>query len=150
MKNLFSYTSCGLQGIFLRNGFDEVDTPYGKAVSIHDIEGLHRTIGLNLICGQASLSKREIRFLRKEMDLSQNHLARILGVGDTSIRNWESGRGKISGPADKMLRVLYRDSVERGEVREMLERLSDLNADAHKERMELEETDTGWQAQVAV
>lgn len=149
MSELFAYTSCGLQGIFLRNGFDVMETAYGEAISIHNIEGLHSVIGLNLVCSQATLSEREIRFLRKEMDLSQKHLARILGVGETSVRNWESGRVKISGPADKMLRVLYRDSVEKGEVREILEHLSELNSDAHNDRMELEETDSGWRAQVA-
>jgi len=146
MDELFSYTTCGLEGIYLRNGFNEIETPDGIATSIHNIEDLHRVIGLSIICGQAILSEREIRFLRKEMDLSQKHLARIFGIAEPSIRHWESGRGKISGPADKMLRVLYRDSVEKGEVREMLEHLSDLNVNAHRERMELEETGNGWQA----
>lgn len=77
------------------------------------------------------------------MDLSQKHLTRILGIAEPSVRHWKSGRGKISGPADKVLRVLYRDSVEKGEVREMFEHLSDLNIDAHRERMELEETGNG-------
>jgi len=152
MDKLFSYTSCGLQGIFLKNGFDEIETSSGIATSIHDIEGLHRTIGLSLICSQATLSQREVRFLRKEMDLSQNHLARILGVSESSVRNWESEdaqRNNIPGPADRMLRVLYQNSVQSGEVREILEHISELSQDVHMKRMELVETTNGWYAQAA-
>lgn len=149
MEAMFAYTSCGLPSIFLRNGFVVSETPYGEAVAIHDVEGLHRAIGLNIICRKSVLSPEEVRFLRKELDLSQTHLAKILGVSETTVRNWEStseNRAGINGPADRVLRALYREAVDgNGRIREMLEHISELNRDAHKERIELEETDSGWQ-----
>lgn len=149
METMFAYTSCGLPGIFLRNGFVVTETPYGEAVAIHDVEGLHRAIGLNIICRKSILSPEEVRFFRKELDLSQGHLAKILGVGESSVRNWEATpekRAKISGPADRVLRALYREAVHGdGQIREMLEHISELNRDAYKDRIELEETESGWQ-----
>jgi hypothetical protein len=44
----------------------EKDTPYGPAVSIHNLEDLHRVIGLHLITYKSQLSPVEIRFLRTE------------------------------------------------------------------------------------
>ncbi len=149
MESLFEYASCGLTGIFLRNGFVVSETPHGEAIAIHDIEGLHRAIGLNIICNKANLSPAEVRFLRKELDLSQSHFAKILDVSESTVRNWESpddDRACINGPADRMLRVLYRETVEGdGLIRDMLEHISDLNHDVHKDRLELEETGNGWQ-----
>lgn len=146
---MFEYTSCGLSGVFLRNGYDVSETPYGEAVAIHNLDQLHRAIGLNIICRNATLSPEEVRFLRKELDLSQAHLAHIFGSSESSVRNWEStsdGRAEISGPADRMLRTLYKESVDGdGHVREMLEHISELNRVDHKERIELEKTLTGWQ-----
>lgn len=147
MPNMFHYTSCGLRNIWLRNGFDVKETAYGRAVAIHNVEGLHRTIGLYLVNNKKCLAGGEVRFLRKELDMSQAHLATILGVGETTVRGWESNRTKITQPSDRMLRVLYREHVEGdGKIRELVERLSELNRDAHRNKIELEETDIGWQA----
>ncbi|MDT8383097.1 MAG: helix-turn-helix domain-containing protein [Gammaproteobacteria bacterium] len=153
MGKLFHYTSSGLDGVWLRNGFTETTTPYGKAVSIHNIEGLHRAIGLDIVCRKSQLQPNEVRFLRKELNLSQTHLARILGVSETTARNWESedkGRARIPGPADRILRALYRESVQGdGKILEMLESISDLDEETGKNRIELEETESGWTAKAA-
>ena len=39
---MIHYTSCGLQNIWLKNGYEVIETAYGKATSIHDVEGLHK------------------------------------------------------------------------------------------------------------
>lgn len=145
MKGAFHYTSCGLRNVWLKNGFTEKDTPYGKAISIHNLNNLHRVIGLYLADNKPRLSGAEVRFLRKELDISQGHLAQILGVGETSVRGWEKNRPSITRPAERMLRVLYREHVEGdGSVRDLVERLSQLNRDTYRRAIELEETDTGW------
>ena len=45
----YHYSECGLDNIYLYNGFEFVETPRGRAVNIRDIEGLHRAIGLILV-----------------------------------------------------------------------------------------------------
>lgn len=142
---MLHYTGCGLQNIWLRNGYSVKDTDYGKATSIHDIEGLHKAIGIHLAVNKPKLTGAELRFLRKELDLSQNHLAILLGVSEPSVRGWENNRSKVPGPAEKMLRAMYVAKVNGDkDINDLLERLSQLNRDIHFKKIELEETDSGW------
>ena len=150
MKGLYHYTGCGLNNVWLHNGFVVRETEYGKGVAIHDVEGLHRVIGLHLVDRKPVLSGTEVRFLRKELDLSQSRLAQILGVSDSSVRGWENKRGAISGPAERMLRVLYREHVAGdGNVRAMVDRLADRDRQRHARNLELEATANGWRALAA-
>lgn len=143
---MFHYTSCGLRNVWLKNGFTVKETPYGEASSIHNIEGLHRAIGLYLVTHKPHLSGTEVRFLRKELDMSQAHLGRVLGVGESSVRGWENHRTKITRPAERLLRTLYREHVNGdGTIREMVERLSEINRDVYRKIIELQETPSGWE-----
>lgn len=148
MTEMFHYKSCGLRNVWLRNGFEKKDTAYGEAVAIQDIEGLHKLIGLELVQKKPTLSGAEVRFLRKELDMSQAHLAQILGVSESSLRGWENNRGKITKPAERYLRTLYYSFTHGGEVKELIERISQLNRDVYDRRMEFEKTDE-WIAAAA-
>lgn len=149
---MFHYQSCGLENVFLRNGYVERDTPYGMTFSIHDIEGLHKAIGLHIVCCKPGLlSDREVVFLRTELDLPQRQLAQLIGVGESTVRNWESGRGPIQGPADRILRTLYKDAVcGNGKVKALLDQISQLNREGYSAvSLEMEEVDGGWLASAA-
>ena len=99
---MYHYTEGGLTNVWLSNGFREEDTPYGKGVSIEDVEGLHRVIGMKLVKERAQLTGAEFRFLRKELGLSQAKLAHwwgyeaqsVAGVGsythDVPGQRWQS------------------------------------------------------------
>lgn len=147
---LYHYTGCGLRNVWLRNGFAVRETAYGKAVAIHDLEGLHRAIGLCLVDRRPNLSGEEVRFLRKELDMPQKRLANVLGVSESTVRSWEANRGKISPPADRVLRVLYREDVEGdGTVRELIERLAESDRKSYALKLEMKETRKGWKALAA-
>ena len=142
---MLHYTSCGLQNIWLKNGYEVMNTDYGKATSIHDVEGLHAAIGMLLVENKPRLSGAEVRFLRKELDLSQVHLAQLLGVSEISVRGWENHRTKITKPADKILRILFIEHANgKKEIKAFFERLSQLNRDEYSRKIELEETGIGW------
>lgn len=142
---LLHYTECGLSNIYLRNGYERRTTGYGEAISIHDLDGLHRAIGLSLVENEPQLDAEEIRFLRKELDLPQSHLARILGVSESSVRAWENDRAEISEPAERILRLIYREHVAGdGSVRDIIDHISKLNRDRHEEKIEFEESAEGW------
>lgn len=148
-QGFFHYIRCGLHNVYLRNGFVMKQTPYGpygKAVAIHDLEGLHRAIGLYLAKDKPNLSGAEIRFLRKELDMPQVQLAAVIGVGETTIRHWESGRRKISPSAERVLRSLYEEHVcGSSSIKNLVDRLGQINREIHA-RMEFEETNGGWRA----
>lgn len=46
---MFEYTSCGLDGIFLKSGYSIIETAYGEGVAIDDLEGLHTAIATDII-----------------------------------------------------------------------------------------------------
>ena len=142
---MLHYTSCGLQNIWLKNGYEVMETDYGKATSIHDIDGLQAAIGMLLVENKPRLSGAEVRFLRKELDLSQVNMAQLLGVSEISVRGWENHRTKITKPADKLLRILFIEHANGNkEIKAFFERLSQLNRDEYSKKIELEETGLGW------
>lgn len=143
--DMHHYTSCGLLNIWLRNGYERKETSYGQGIAIHDVQGLHKAIGLNLVQNKPQLSGAEIRFLRKELDMPQATLAALLGVSENSVRGWEKHRGKITKPAERLLRMLYQEyAVGNTSVRALIERLGQFNRDIYANGMDLEETESGW------
>jgi putative transcriptional regulator len=146
----YHYAECGLDNIYLLNGFRSVRTPRGDAVNISDIEGLHRAIGLMLVRDKKNLTGREFRFLRHELDLTQQALADLLGVNVQTVARWEKGRTKepIDGPAQRMIRLMYSEAINRDDaIIGPLRRLAELDQPGHGdfEQVEFEATREGWQ-----
>ncbi|GLZ86917.1 hypothetical protein Pres01_29680 [Metapseudomonas resinovorans] len=105
---MFEYTGCGLEGIFLKNGYTVEETPYGKAVSIADLDGLHGAISRDIIQQKSPMTGHQFRFLRKEQDLVQEELAALLRVDVQTVANWEKkGKDAIPGTADVAMRAFY-------------------------------------------
>jgi putative transcriptional regulator len=147
----FHYDACGLEHIRLANGYEIPDTPYGTAVSIADVDGLHRAIARWLIRRPRLLNGAEFRFLRKELDLSQKDLAARLGATEQQVFRWEKKRhATVPGTADRLVRVLY-DAQDDGKKPSnwLLEELANLD-EVPAEPVTLEETpDAGWRVAVA-
>ncbi|MEE9217088.1 MAG: hypothetical protein V3U32_06585 [Anaerolineales bacterium] len=145
---MYHYTECGLNNVWLVNGFKDHETRYGKGVAIVDADGLYRVIALGLVNHKPRLSGGEFRFLRNELDLSQAALARVLGNDMQSVARWEKC-GRVPKMAERFLRALYREHVEgNARIREIVDRLNEMDQRA-QEKMILEETKRGWQARAA-
>jgi putative transcriptional regulator len=144
------YTECGLDNIYLVNGFRIVQTPRGKSVAIRDVEGLHRAIGLMLVREKKDLDGKEFRFLRHEMNMTQLDLAAILRVDVQSVARWEKGKNKgpIDGPALGLLRVMYEQFVGGNpDIVGPLTRLAELDEEINKyeEGFSFDEAEESWQ-----
>lgn len=138
----YHYTESGLNNIYLLNGFEVVDTPYGKAMSVEDVEGLHKLIGSHL-CMKQKLTGEEFRFLRKEMGLSQSGLGKILGVTDQALAKWEKN-GRVPLTADRFIRLLYLESInENIKIKSFIDQINETDRDEFL-RFEIEATDQGW------
>jgi putative transcriptional regulator len=46
--------------------------------------------------------------VRNRLGLSQNKFARLLGISENTLQNWEQGRRKPAGPAKVLLKVAAR------------------------------------------
>jgi len=101
------YKDCGLDNIYLLNGFDWETHDGEEYVSITDIDELHRAIGIHIVLARKAPSSKEIRFLRNEMDISQAELGKVFGVSDQSVARWEKGHTEIPGTAVFSLKLYY-------------------------------------------
>jgi len=96
---MYHYQECGLKNVYLINGYQEIDTPYGKAISITDTGGLDKAIAQQLIAYKPKLTGSEFRFLRKHMGLSQARLATLLDKTEQSVAIWEKKATSPNGLA---------------------------------------------------
>lgn len=145
-KKPLRYTGCGLDDIWLISGYDVEEVDGESALSIRDLDGLHRAIGRSLAERKKILAGKEVRFLRKQMDLTQSELARLVGCDPQQIARYEKGENRIPGPTDRILRMLYEEELGgHFSVREVLKKLDELDArDSSKQTFE--ETSEGWKA----
>ena len=149
---MFHYTMSGLDYIWLKNGFRVRETQYGKSVSIEDMEGLHSLIANDIVSNRVEISGAEFRFLRKELKLSQEAVAAMLGNEAQTISLWERGEGKVPQWADRMLRALYIETTTgNAGLRQIVDRINSLERELHELkqkqqqlRLELEGTTEGW------
>lgn len=127
MKDRYHYLESGLDNVWLMDGFQFDQGPFGKTVAIHDIEGLHQAIARALIGKRQRLTGKEFRFLRTELLLSQSALANALGVRELTVGRWEKGQSEIPVATEAAVRQMYAESVgEHPRMRELLSRIADL------------------------
>ena len=66
----YHYSECGLDGVFLLNGHRPFSTHYGEGVAIEDEDELLHCIAMSVINRRPIIGGKELRFLRKRMDMT--------------------------------------------------------------------------------
>ena len=103
----YHYQESGLDNVILR-GIDVFRCPCGEEVAkIPSIDELHTLIGLKLVKKNSLLNGKEIRFLRKNIGVSAQKLARQMGVDNATISRWENNKQRITKSHDLHLRLIY-------------------------------------------
>ncbi len=120
----YHYIECGLDNIWLENGFD-IDND--GMISIKNIKELHETIGIYLVFHKERLHGKDIRYLRTEMLLSQEKLARLLLVGAQTVLRWETGKSEINKQAEALLRILYAEHLGLGKDSSIKNKLKEID-----------------------
>lgn len=69
---------------------------------------------IEVLCMQPipTYDRERIRALRERLQLSQTVLASVLNASPSSVRKWESGEKRPSGPSLKLLALLERKGLE--------------------------------------
>lgn len=138
----YHYLECGLDDVYLLNGFKRHESVRGPSVAIRDVDKLHRAIGEYLCLKKKELNGKEIRFLRRELLMSQSTLARLLDVGEQTVHRWETGKTTMPRAADALLRLMYGKDTARG-VRNQLNRIADLEDEIDHKQLELMTNEKG-------
>ena len=105
MKNLLHYTACGLPNVWLENGYTKKETKYGIAVSVNDIDELHKLLASKLIEKTGLLAGYEFRFLRVQLGLTQEGLGKFLDVSENAVSLWER-KDSVPIVYDHMVRLM--------------------------------------------
>jgi DNA-binding transcriptional regulator YiaG len=146
---MYHYTECGLRNIYLKNGYHQHDTAYGKALSIDDMQGLHNAIACDLINYKPKLTGSEFRFLRNELLMSQKRLADLLGTSDQTLSLWER-KGNLPKWADRMIRLVYLDYFNKTPaIVRMVDQLNNLDRHEYQKARTFSDTEAGWKADLA-
>lgn len=150
MSKKFHYTACGLDYVYLVNGFTVHETEHGKGVSIDDAEHLHQAIARDIIARPTRLRGQEVRFLRSLLDLPQVGLARVLGTKRLTVARWETAPQRpIPGPADRALRLFFALKMEGNrKATELIDLLSDMD-EREASNAVFRERDGAWERQRA-
>ncbi|OOY11667.1 hypothetical protein BMG00_11230 [Thioclava marina] len=144
MTNGYHYRESGLPNVYLE-GIEPIDTPYGPAVSIPAVEELHELIGTAIAKANRQMTGPEVRFLRTELDLSQRVLAGLLDVQENTLRRWELGETKIPGPAQRALAGYYLESINGGNLRDLMQKLAETDRRVTELTLKFAHMPGGWE-----
>lgn len=100
----YHYTECGLPNVWIQ-GAIMIDDDGEEIVRIPNPHGLHRLIARKLIESEGRLTGAELRFLRSEMGLTRTQLGVLLHRERLTVSRWESGRTRIDGATEALVRI---------------------------------------------
>ena len=104
MSKYFQYTACGLDNVWLVNGYKLKETRHGHAVSVNDVDDLHKLLTQTLIDKPGRLTGKEFRFLRTQLGLSQEALGALLDFSENAVSLWER-KDAVPAACDQWLRM---------------------------------------------
>ncbi|GAB1394481.1 hypothetical protein MASR1M60_26450 [Rhodocyclaceae bacterium] len=146
---MIRWDDMGLKNIWLANGYERVQTPYGPGLRFDDVDGLTRAVCLALARKPGKLTGVEFRYLRSAgMALSQPGLGKLMGIDAQSIARWEK-TGKVPKWANRMIRLVFEAHADgNAAIRRVVGRINDVDR-LINQRIVLEQSPKGWQARAA-
>lgn len=143
------YRGAGLENVYLQNGYTKRALSSGEeAISIHNLEGLHKAIATELSSRSGQMDGRTFRFLRKFADMGQRAIGEVFQVSEVTVSTWERGVSPVQGAAAEWLRALVRELVTgNASVKNAVERYNHLDRELRQieSNLSFEETGDGWQ-----
>lgn len=144
---MYHYTESGLENIYLKNGFVCTEEDGEEFVSFTNFDGIHQAIAIAICSQKKWMSAAQLKFLRKEFNLSQTGLGQLIYCDRQSIARWEKGEIEIPHLADVMLRALYLESIDKeSHVSLTIESLADAEIADMQNKVCLEENQGEWKA----
>src|SRR5215213_1346201 len=115
------YTESGLD-IIIEGAHFLTDDAGDECITIPNINGLHKAIARGIVNRHASITGRELRFLRTELGMTQAELAEMVHREPLAVSRWERGEITIDPNAEALIRlyaIQHLDLDEDLDVREL-------------------------------
>jgi DNA-binding transcriptional regulator YiaG len=112
----YRYTECGLDNVIV-DGVEFIKDDNGEeVVCIPNVNDLHIAIAKGILVQKASMSGKELRFLRTELGLTQAELAELVRREALSISRWERGECPLDSNAEALIRIYAMQTLEMDNV----------------------------------
>lgn len=145
MAHFHHFTECGLDNVYLVNGFRLEESAQGTIISIEHLDGLIQAIAEHLVFARKTLNGREIRFLRHHLNLSQRALGTLLAVDEQTVARWEKGKTRVDGAAERMIRLMCAEQMRSGSsIQAFLRDVAALEESAEDTAVNMEESGGSW------
>lgn len=102
---MYRYTECGLDNVLIEGMTALVDDVGKNAVTIPNINALHRVIALGIVNKKSGMTGKQLRFLRTELGMTQAQLAGVVHREALTISRWERGEDQIDNNAETIIRM---------------------------------------------
>jgi|SRR6185369_1936311 len=103
---LLHYRECGLDNVWLANGWKIRTTPFGQGLSISALDELFDALAMHLVEQSSEPSPKELRYLRQHLAMTQIQLGALLGLSEQQVARWEKDQSEIGAPTWRLLRLL--------------------------------------------
>lgn len=113
-KNKLHYTGCGLDYVYLVDGFDLYEDDDGDiSYAIRDADKLHKAIAYGVVTEIPHLRGMELRFLRSFLQVSQESLAKCLRRTRDAIAKLEAAPKKdLPDQTEALLRFYVMGEIQ--------------------------------------
>ncbi len=151
-QELFQYTQCGLDDVWLANGYRVEETEYGRGVAVDHALELHQAIARSIVDNANPIRGQHARFLRVMLDLSQTDFGKLLGVDRATVIRWEKNRVKpLALMADITIRETYTARAGGNLIAEVIKQLQEADEKKHgvEIRSVFEAKNSGWRKSLA-
>jgi DNA-binding transcriptional regulator YiaG len=87
-----------------------------EMTAIPDLEGLARAVAIARALNPACLTGKEVRFIRRTLDMTQKEFAEKMELAPETVSRWENDRNGVGGMSEKLVRhnvcaLLHKDGV---------------------------------------
>lgn len=96
---------CGLNNVYLKNGFKTENDGEFNAVAYFDLAGLYKQLVRSVAVRTGTLSAEELRFLRKRLKLSQAEVGLLGDKTEQAVAKWEKGTLPVPKAEANLLRL---------------------------------------------
>lgn len=104
---MIKFLGCGLENVFLLDGFKSMDFGGQTAYSYPDIEGLYFALGRSIALSRHPINGREFRFLRNALGWSQAEAGATLGKTNQAVAKWEKGQLSVPRSDGHVIRLAW-------------------------------------------
>lgn len=108
----YHYTESGLLNVYIEGLSPMTDDDGDEVIQIPAINELHCAIAQGIVSHGKGMSPQELRFLRTEMGLTQDELARLVHKDKQAVGRWERGERPIGGATETVIRSLAIDNLK--------------------------------------